>query len=199
MKRSYSQFTTQEDFTQEMSQRSQRRPRSGSATRVARVPRPIRVRGTPKGYYEIPVTVYRRVYFNASTGLWPTNPYTAGTSGSTGYNGFALNTAFDTSNMPLGNGVIAANIAVAVPGFANIQGVFEEGKIARIHYEFWVAGQAQDIGTTLAQAPNIFIVQDNNNSDPPGSLDEILQYSNVRMVVGDIHRPTKMTVYPRVS
>lgn len=209
MKRSYTAATTQEDYTQEdMPSRSQRRRYNANTNnpvrsramvvRQSRVPKAIRTRGTPRGYYEIPVTVYRRLYFNMSTGLWNTNPYTAATSGATGYNGFALNTAFDTSNMPLGNGAISANVAVAVPGFANIQGVFEEGKIARIDYEFWLAAQAADQGTVLAQAPNIWIVQDYNNSDPPATLDEVLQYSNVRTVKGDINHPLKITVYPKV-
>lgn len=209
MKRSFSQATTQEDFTQEdMPSRSQRRRSASYAynpvrsrqmvVRQSRVPKAIRTRGTPRGYYEIPVTVYRRLYFNMSTGLWQTDPYTGVQSGAIGYNGFALNTAMDTSNMPLGNGSITTNVAVAVPGFSSLQGVFEEGKIARIDYEFWIAGQAADQGTVLAQAPNIWVVQDFNNSDPPASLAEVLQYSTVKCVKGDINHPLKITVYPKV-
>lgn len=208
MKRSYTAATTQEDYTQE-DMPARRRPRSYSnvsnparsrqmVVRQSRVPRPIRTRGTPRGYYEIPVTVYRRVYYNMSTGLWATDPYTAVTSGSTGYSGFALNTSMDTSNMPLGNGAITSGIPVTIPGFAGIQGVFEEGKIARIEYEFWFASQAAEIGGSLFQAPNIWVVQDFNNADPPASLSELLQYSSVKCIKGDINHPMKMTLYPKV-
>lgn len=166
--------------------------------RQPRIPRPIRTRGTPAGYYEIPVTVYRKLYFNMSTGLWQTDPYTGVTSGSTGYNGFGLGTQLDTSNMLLGNGATSALVNVSVPGFAQLQAVFDECKIARIEYEFWVNGQAKENGTSLAFAPNVWIVRDDNNIDPPSGLSEILQYAKPIAVKGDITRPTRLTVYPRV-
>lgn len=162
------------------------------------VPRAIRSRGTPDGYYEIPVTVYRRVYFNMSTGLWNTDPYTAVTSGSTGYNGFGLGTALDTSQMLLGNGSTSAAISVTVPGFTELQAVFDECKIARIDYEFWVAAQAADLGGTLFQAPNIWVAVDSNGIDPPSNLTTLLQYSTLKCIKGDINNSTKMTVYPKI-
>lgn len=166
--------------------------------RAPRVPRPIRTRGTPSGYYEIPVTVYRKLYFNMSTGIWETNPYTGVTSGSTGYNGFGLATQLDQSVMLLGNGASSALVNVAVPGFSQLANCFDECKIARIEYEFWINGQAKENGASLAFAPNIWIARDDNNIDPPGTLDAILQYSNIVAVKGDITRPSKITVYPRV-
>lgn len=173
--------------------------RSGRGRRMVvrrTVPRAIKTRGTPAGYYEIPVTIYRRIYFNMSTGLWVTDPYTGAQSGATGYNGFGMGTQLDTSNMYLGGS--GANINVSVPGFAEMQAVFDEVKIARIDYEFWVSAQAADNGATLVQAPNIWVVVDENSNDAPTTLSSILQYSNVRTVKGDINNPTKITVYPKV-
>lgn len=213
-KRSFSQATTQEDDSQsqgliiydrDMAYKTKRtkysRPLRNNRTMVVRqnrVPRPIRTRGTPNGYYEIPVTVYRKLYFNMSTGIWETNPYTGVASGIQGYNGFGLATQLDQSVMLLGNGASSALVNVAVPGFNNIQSVFDECKIARIDYEFWVNGQAKENGTSLAFAPNVWIARDDNNIDPPGTLDAILQYNNIVSVKGDITRPTRLTVYPKV-
>lgn len=164
----------------------------------SRVPRAIRTRGTPDGYYEIPVTVYRKVYFNMSTGLWVTDPITGITSGVTGYNGFGMGTQLDTSQMLLGNGAVSASIQVNVPGFAELQNVFDECKISRVDYEFWVAGQAADLGGTLYQAPTIWVAVDPNGIDPPSNIGQLLQYSTVRCIKGDINNSTKITVYPKI-
>lgn len=205
MKRSYTDATTQEDYTQEDMPARRRRSNSyrknpirSMVARKTRVPRAIRTRGTPDGYYEIPVTVYRRIYFNLSTGLWETNPYTAVTAGSTGYNGFGLGTQLDTSQMLLGNGSASAVISVTVPGFAQLASVFDECKISRIDYEFWVAGQAAALGGALYQAPTIWVAVDGNGIDPPGTLDTLLQYSSLKCIKGDINNSTKITVYPKI-
>lgn len=166
--------------------------------RAPRVPRAIASRGTPDGYYEIPVTIYHRCYFNSSTGIWPTDPITGVQAGSIGYNGFGLCSDLDQSFINFGNGGVAAQQIDAVPGFAQMQNVFDEVKIARIHYEMWVAGTAGELGTTLKSAPNMFVVVDQNNADTPANLNEILQYSPVHSVKGDIGHTLKLTVYPHV-
>lgn len=163
--------------------------------RASRVPKAIATRGTPDGYYEIPVTIYRKVYFNMSTGLWTTDPYTGVQSGATGYNGFGIGSTLDTSFMFLGTG---GNVNVAVPGFTEMQTVFDECKIARIHYEVWVSGQAHENGSVLRQAPNIWITTDPNSIDPPTNLQTLLQYANLKCVKGDINNPTKFTLYPKL-
>lgn len=164
----------------------------------SRVPRAIRSRGTPDGYYEIPVTIYHRCYFNSSTGIWPTDPITGAQSGATGYNGFGMCSDLDSTFINFGNGGIAAQQIDSVPGFAQMQAVFDEVKIARIHYEMWVTGTAGELGTTLKSAPNLFVVVDQNNADSPSSLAEILQYNPVHTVKGDISQSLKLTVYPKV-
>lgn len=198
-KRPFEQFIVvkgESDMPAKRSRLNKFQRNNGMRSRQSRVPRPLRTRGTPDGYYEIPVTIYRRLYFNMSTGLWVTDPVTAATSGSTGYNGFGLGTQLDTSTMYLGGS--GASVNVTVPGFAELQNVFDECKIARIHYEFWFANQSGEGGTTLLQAPNVWIVQDTNSVDPPSSQSTLLQYANVKLVKGDIHTPTKITLYPRM-
>lgn len=165
------------------------------------VPRALLTRGTPKGYYEIPVTVYRKLYYNMSTGVWPTTQTTGAQTGLTGYQGFALGTDLSTSKMWLGNGAFSASINVTVPGFAELQACFDECKIHRIDYEFWFQNQGADTAlgsSTLQQSANMFIVEDPNNLDPPASLGTILQYAKVHRVVGDLTRPKKITLYPKI-
>lgn len=164
----------------------------------SRVPRAIRSRGTPDGYYEIPVTIYHRCYFNSSTGIWPTDPITGAQSGATGYNGFGMCTDLDNSIINFGTGGVAAQSFATIPGFAQLAAVFDECKIARIHYEMWVDGTAASVGSTLFAAPNTFVVVDNNNADSPANLAEILQYHPVHTVKGDINNSLKVTVYPHV-
>lgn len=209
-KRTYSQFTSPEDFTQtppdyieDMPSQSQRRRNVTKKSRTmlvskSRVPRPIRSRGTPRGYYEIPVTIYHRCYFNSSTGIWPTDPITGAQSGSQGYNGFGLCSDLDNSYINFGNGGVTVQHIQTIPGFAQMAAVFDECKIARIHYELWVDGQAGSLSSTLQAAPNTFVVVDNNNADTPANLAEILQYHPVHTVKGDIAHSLKLTVYPKV-
>lgn len=164
----------------------------------SRIPRAVRTRGTPDGYYEIPVTVYRRLYFNMSTGLFVTDPYTGALSGSNGYNGFGLGTQLDTSQCLLGNGAVSATVQVTVPGFSELQAVFDECKVYRIDYEFWVSSQASETGSASGQTPNIWIAPDYNGIDPPGALTTLLQYSKLKCVKGDINHPLKITIYPKI-
>ena len=209
LKRTYSAATDREDFTQsqnEMPSKSQRRrsnsysknPIRSMVARKARVPRAIRTRGTPDGYYEIPVTVYRKIYFNQSTGLWVTDPTTGVSSGSNGYNGFGMGTQLDTSQFLLGNGAVSASIQVGVPGFAELQNVFDECKISRIDYEFWIASEAPALGGTSYTCPSVWVAIDNNGIDPPSNLNQLLQYGSVRCLKGDIHHPTRLTVFPKI-
>lgn len=184
-----------EDMPRSKKQRTNGKLRAMRSAK-SRVPRALSTRGTPDGYYEIPVTIYRRLYWNMSSGLWTTDTVTGAQSGSTGYQGFGMGTQLDTSLMFLG--ISGGSSIRTVPGFSQLQGVFDECKIARIHYEFWIAGQAKETNSTLGQAPNIWIVEDTTGIDPPTTQDEILQYGKVRTVKGDINSPLKFTIYPKI-
>lgn len=166
---------------------------------VSRVPRAIATRGTPQGYYEIPVSVFRKVYWNMSTGLWETAQSTGTPGGVTGYNGFSFYTALDGSYMALGNGSFSAQNNINVPGFTEMQAVFDQCKVVRIDYEFWFSNQSHEVGTAAHDNPELFIVKDFDSADPPGSLAEVLQYQKVARVLGNANNGVyKVSIYPKV-
>lgn len=153
----------------------------------SKIPLAIKTRGTPSGYYEIPVRVLTRIYVNTSTGLWNTIQSTGGSSGLTGYNGISLNSTLDIMATYLGNGTFSANIFNSVPGFAGLQGVFDECKIVEEIYDIWVANQAPEAAGSTANigAPDLFLVEDYNDGTPPASIDEIMQYSKMHRICFD--------------
>lgn len=166
---------------------------------VSRVPRAIATRGTPKGYYEIPVSLFRKVYWNMSTGLWETSQSTGASIGTSGYNGFSFWSALDVSSMTLGNGAFSASNSSTLPGFTEMQAVFDQCKIVRIDYEFWFSNQSHEVGTAAHDNPELFIVKDFDNADPPSTLNEILQYQKVHRVLGNANNGTyKISIYPKV-
>lgn len=164
---------------------------------VSRVPRAIATRGTPSGYYEIPVNIFRKIYWNMSTGLWETNQTTGASVGATGYNGFSFASTLDTSlNYVGGSGV---NNNVTVPGFSEMQAVFDQCKIVRIEYEFWFANQAHEMTSTSHDSPELFMVTDYDNIDVPTSIGEVMQYSKIHRVVGNANiGKYKLVLYPKV-
>ena len=153
----------------------------------SKIPRAIQTRGTPDGYYEIPVRTLTRVYINTSTGMWNTDQNTANSVGVTGYQGCSFCSTLDNFMMNLGNGVISAYIYNSVPGFSQMQGVFDECKIVNEMYDIWVANQTPTATTTAAiiGAPDLFLVEDFNDATPPGSVSDVMQYSKMHRVPFD--------------
>lgn len=153
----------------------------------------------PVGSAVIPVTTFRKCYWNMSTGLWATDQDTGASIGSTGYNGFSLSSSLDTSYMDLGNGAFSATNNVAIFGFSELQGVFDQCKIDRIDYEFWFSNPSREQSGTIHDAPELFIARDPDNADPPSALGGILQYQNVYRVLGNANNGVfKVSVYPKV-
>lgn len=159
------------------------------------IPRAISTRGTPDGYYEIPVNIFRKVYWNMSTGLWDTNQTTGASIGATGSNGFSLCSLLDTSVLVTGSAVQA----IPVPGISELQAVFDQCKLVKIEYEFWFANQAHQLGATALDSPELFIVTDYDNNDVPTSVGEVMQYSKIHRVVGNANNGKyRVTLYPKV-
>lgn len=130
-----------------------------------------------------------------STGLWETNQGSGASVGATGYNGFSFASTLDTSV----NFVGGANNNISVPGFAEMQAVFDQCKIVRIDYEFWFANQAHEMTSTSHDSPELFIVTDYDNIDVPTSIGEVMQYSKIHRVVGNANGGKyKMSLYPKV-
>lgn len=164
------------------------------------VPRAIAHRGTPRGYYEIPVSLFRKVYWNMSTGMWATDQTSGAPVGSTGYNGVSMTTALDTSYMSLGNsGAFSANNNISIPGFAELQAVFDQCKVVRIDYEFWFSNPSMTQSAGAFDAPELWLVKDYDNADPPASMNEVLQYQKPIRILGNANNGTyKVSIYPKV-
>lgn len=165
----------------------------------SKVPRAIKTRGTPLGYYEIPVRTLTRIYVNTSTGMWNTNQTTGGGIGTTGYQGISFSSTLDSFAAYLGNGGFSASVFNTVPGFAGLQGVFDECKIVSESYDFWVSNQTPEAqnNANIIGAPDLFLVEDYNDGTPPASIDEVMQYSKMLRVCFDNGR-YKVTYRPKV-
>jgi len=160
----------------------------------SRVPRAISTRGTPSGYYELPVRVFWKLYVNTSTGAWITDPVTGAQSGATGYQGFVLSMDYSQVYIDLGNGAFSANIPVNIPGVSELQNVFDICKMYKVDYEFWWANGLNQSPTSAnaAGAPEFFVATDASGATPPGSQNTILQYSDLLRCEGEpTHRYRK--------
>ena len=111
---------------QSNSRNVRRRPNPKNFTRgVTRIPRAISTRGTPDGYYEIPVRTLLKVYGNNANGFFQTNQNSSSTPSGVGFQGFGLWTSLDLVTMYLGEGTVSAQIQRSVLGFSEIARVFD--------------------------------------------------------------------------
>lgn len=170
--------------------RQRRNSKNARRSKKVSIPLAIRNRGTPSGYYEIPVRTLIKIYGNTSTGLWNTTQTTGAPSGLTGYRGFGIMTYLDYVRVSLGEGSTSANIDVTIPGYAQLQAVFDEVKIAEMEIQYWYTNNVRDSvqGTGNYGAVDIFTTVDTNGIEPPSLIDEIMQYSNVKRITGDGNR-----------
>lgn len=215
-KRSFwSQETTLEDYSQSQLEMPPKRSRTSNAITPYRksmvasqfrkkrykskIPRAIQTRGTPDGYYEIPVRTLTRIYINTSTGFWDTNQTTGNSIGATGYQGIAFCSTLDNFVCFLGSGSVSASIFNSVPGFAGMQGVFDECKIVNEMYDIWVANQTPTATSTAAiiGAPDLFLIEDYNDATPPSTIDQVMQYSKMHRVPFD-NGTYKIQYSPRI-
>ena len=152
-----------------------------------RIPRAIANRGTPSGYYELPVRVFWKLYLNTATGAYVTDPVTGNQSGAIGYPGIAISFDYSQVYIDLGSNSFAANIAVNIPGVTDLQSVFDLCKIYRVDYDFWWANGLNQSPTAAnaAGAPELWIANDQSGAFPPGSQTTVLQYSDVTRIVSD--------------
>ena len=165
----------------------------------SKIPRAIQTRGTPDGYYEIPVRTLTRIYVNTSSGFWDTNQSTGNSIGATGYQGIAFCSTLDNFVCFIGSGGVSASIFNSVPGFAGMQGVFDECKIVNEMYDIWVANQTPTATSTAAiiGAPDMFLIEDYNDATPPSTIDQVMQYSKMHRVPFD-NRVYKIQYNPKV-
>jgi len=181
--------------------RGQRKRTSALISRRTPVPRSIRFRGTPDGYYEIPVTSLFKVYVNTSTGLWQTNQTTGAQIGVTGYRGFVLSTSLSDVNLALGEGSVSTNITQTIPGFSQLQAVFDMVKIARMEVSFHFMANSQDMTTsTDSGAMCMFMAEDKNSINPVSSQSAMLQYSTLKSIYSNnMRQDAKFNIIPYIS
>lgn len=181
----------------------QRRRRSYGGLRprgrkmVQRVPRAIRTRGTPDGYYEIPQNILLRLYFNTSTGIFVTDQATGAPVGATGYKGMGFRFTDDECILHFGdNGAISTTSTITIPNATELNSVFDECKTARVHMQYWVANQTPGGHTTTGYDPEFWAVVDTNDAFPPGQ-DIIQGYAKNTRILTD--RVTNMQYVPALQ
>ncbi len=181
------------------SRRVRRRPNPKSFRgSSARIPRAIQTRGTPSGYYEIPVRTLIKVVGNNQAGFFSTNQDSSAPSG-IGFQGFGLFSSLDNVTMLLGEGSPSASIVVSVPGFTEMARVFDQCKIASMSIDVWfevVPNTIGDSGTTNYGMPDLYVTQDKDDAIPPQNIGEILQYQKVQRMPGMGYRTYKNKCYP---
>lgn len=191
------------DFSQEDMPRYKRQRRGSIKRRygsIVKMPRAIQTRGTPDGYYEIPMRQLFRMYTNSSSGVWNTNQTTNAAIGATGYNGFAYYGQFDNSYINVGNGGISATIAQSVTDATSSGNLFDLCKIAEMEIEVWVTNYAHEASSTVGKygAIELYVCQDTNDAVPPNALSDVIDRSKVLRVTPDGRR-YKMKISPYIS
>lgn len=183
--------------TQEWSYRSVR-PRTSRRTRRMKIPKAIATRGTPRGYYEIPVT-NRCTFAFDKAGIKITDQTTYATTG-TGFRGGGLWFTLADINMNMGEGTIANFQGISVPGFASLQEVFDMCKVAYVDVEVRFNLAPREISNTTAfYSPACYLAVDPDDAQPPTNLNAILQYNKVYKVVPNsfYDKPVRIRIYPK--
>lgn len=196
------------DWSQEQDEmpypkRQRRNSRKGfkkNAAALVKLPRAIQTRGTPNGYYEIPMRQLFRMYCNSSSGVWNTNQTTNAAIGATGYNGFAYYGQFDNSYINVGNGGISASIAQTVTDASAAGSLFDLCKIAELELEVWITNYAHEASSTVGKygAIELYICQDTNDAVPPNSLSDVMDRTKVLRVTPDGRR-YRMKLNPYIT
>lgn len=167
-------------YKRSVSQTQRRQNSLRQYRRPVSVPKAIALRGTPGGYYEIPVTNVFKVFWDTSTGFWRTNQTTGAKIGVNGYRGFQLSTSLSDVQMTLGEGASTDSIVQSVPGFTNLQATFDMCKIAKIHVEVYSMSDGGSPGSSNDTPGAMFYMAcDYNDVIPPANVAAILQYSDV--------------------
>lgn len=148
---------------------------------VVRVPRALSTRGTPDGYYEIPMRQLFRIYVNTSTGFWNTNQNTSAPIGVTGYNGLAIFATLDSTYINLGAGGVSATITQGVPDYASAAAMFDLCKIAELKIDCWYTNQSRELGSGIDAygAMEAFFAEDVNDAIPPTTIAQVLDKKKI--------------------
>lgn len=217
MKRLLSYVSSQETTLGSQSQSEEmpyvKKSRGSSRRRgtvAKRVPRAIATRGTADGYTEIPVHSYTKIYVTANAGFWDTNQISGAPAASASGPGIGYYTSLDTEYWLIGGFGVYNTIAKTVPGFSQLQGVFDLCKIVDIKQEYWFTyANISSAGVEYAAAadtlrsgggldlPELWLTEDTNNANPGNNMDDICQYSRVTCVRANGNH-TKFRIKPEI-
>lgn len=162
------------------------------------MPMAIRNRGTPDGYYELPVRTLFKLYCNSTTGLWNTDQGTGAQIGLTGYRGFGIGTSLDAVRIDLGEGGSATSVTLTVPGFSELQAVFDLCKIADMQVDYWWTTDPRELTTAAHGYMDMYTVVDPNDTNPPANLGNIMQYSKVTRIPSNAQNIVKQKFKPYI-
>lgn len=192
-----------------MSQMSMSQPSRGPSKRrilrkaykVSKVPRAIRTRGTPQGYYEIPSRLRAIVGFNRN-GFSSTNQTNYEITGNS-YRGLGMYWTLAEQVHNYGEGSTSNNQGFAQDGVASLQGVFDTAKIAYLDIEvrFNLEAVAQSTNAAPNWNPSLYLCIDPDDATPPLNLNTVLQYDKVWRLDGNNQlgdRSLKLRVYPKI-
>ena len=158
--------------------------------RKTRVPRAIKTRGTPDGYYDIPYQQMVRLYCNTSSGFWCTNQITMAPYSGSGYQGIGMAFQPNNTRITFGNaGASTLYMDLPISDFTYLQNIFDDVKLAKITIESWINMQPSDSSAALSNAPEIWACTDTNDSYPGTS--SIQEYAKVTRILPN--RPTIVT------
>lgn len=191
--------------TQPLDMPAAKRPRRGSrskknAAAIMRVPRAIQSRGTPGGYYEIPMRQLFRVYVNTSTGFWNTNQSTSVPIGATGYNGMGIYCTLDNTYIALGNGGASATITQGVPDWSSFAQIFDLCKISDMSIDCWFTNQSRELGSGIDAygAMEAFFAEDQNDAVPPNTLTDVLYKDKIVRAMPADGKTYKFKIKPHI-
>jgi len=184
------------------------RPRRSASSRPkakrAMIPRAVKERGTAKGYHEFDHVALTKLYFekDATTGVtgFKNTDQTTGAPSGASHRGIQFVSTGDTFQTRLGEGVTAVTISQSLTNYTQLAAIFDNYKIIRERYEFWFCiqpNEANQGGTgASAQSINLNLVRDTNTNLPPGSENEVMQYTNPIWIKGSDAHPKRISHVP---
>jgi len=173
-------LTRQVSRSNSYSRRVRRRVSKGFRGSSSKIPRAISTRGTPDGYYEIPVRTLLKIYCSSTSGFIPCNQ-TTGQPGQVGYRGLGIYTALDNLTCMFGNGGFSATTVVSIPGYSEMSRVFDQVKIASMSLDVWFENglRTNDVTSQVGML-DVYMTQDKDSATPPQDVAEIMQYAKVK-------------------
>jgi len=106
------------------------------------------------------------------------NPFVGFQSGgNTGY-GLGLDFALNACQLKIG----AATLSIAIPNYTEFQDLFDEWRIDHVIVKLVFSNSSSTTASSSTMLPLIFAVHDYNDSTPPASLANVLNYQDCKIL-----------------